>query len=220
MLRILISFLLSIFLVISFSIIGCNGVSEKTVEVNKEAELKTEERTVRDDVEETEVTTIVQNNDEEGILNQIMEQAGEDWPNDKDMQEFQYNNQVEAYHDILNLPNTSDYREEILVKAQKDWPNDYEMQLFQYNNQLEAYHDIINLPSTSDYREEILAKAQDNWPNDYEMQLFQYRNQLDAYLEIQQLPNTSDYNEAALNKAKSDWPGDYEMQLWQYNNEK
>lgn len=157
---------------------------------------------------------------EEEVLESILENAKSDWPNDKDMQDFQYKNQVQAYHEILDLPNTSDYRQEILTKAQADWPDDYEMQLFQYDNQLEAYHNIQNLPGTSNYRQDILDKAKADWPDDYEMQLFQYNNQLEAYLEIQNLPNTSDYNEAALNRAKSDWPKDYEMQLWQYNNEK
>jgi len=170
--------------------------------------------------EDTKNEESIKSSSEEEVLKEIMEKAKNDWPNDKDMQDFQYENQVQAYYEILDLTNTSDYRQEILTKAQEDWPEDYEMQLFQYENQLEAYHVIQNLPCTSNYRQDILDKSSDDWPRDYEMQLFQYNNQLEAYIEIQNLLNASDYNKEALSRAKSDWPRDYEMQLWQYNNEK
>jgi len=193
---------------------------DEWVKIAIEEEVIDENDFVQEEESKTEEVATEKESDEEAVLNQIMEHAKKDWPNDKDMQEFQYNNQVDAYHEILKLPNTSDYHEGILTDAQKDWSGDYEMQLFQYENQLDAYHEILNLPNTSDYHEGILTDAQKDWSGDYEMQLFQYENQLDAYHEILNLPNTNDYNEAALNKAKSDWPGDYEMQLWQYNNEK
>jgi len=158
-------------------------------------------------------------NNEEEILNQIMEKARSDWPDDYEMQNYQYDNQVDAYYKLKNLPNTSNFHQEILSKAQSDWPDDYEMQLYQYNNQLEAYNEIQGLPNTDNYRDEILLKARGDWPDDYEMQLYQYNKQLEAYLKIQQLPYTSNFNRSALSRAQSNWPNDYEMQLYQYHQE-
>ena len=156
---------------VSLAVEGKEIVDESDISKEEESNVAGEEES------EIEEETAIQETNEETILNQIMEQAKKDWPDDREMQEFQYNNQVDAYHDILDLPNTSDYHEGILTDAQKDWPGDYEMQLFQYENQLEAYHDILNLPNTSNYNEAALNRAKSDWPGDYEMQLWQYNNE-------------------------------------------
>ena len=149
---------------------------EKFVDENSNTNEEVNE-IIEQEESKTEDVFSVQNNDEETVFNQIMEQAQKDWPDDRDMQEFQYNNQVEAYHDILNLSNTTDYHDGILIDAQKDWPGDFQMQLFQYENQLEAYHDILNLPNTNDYNEAALNRAKSDWPGDYQMQIWQYNNE-------------------------------------------
>jgi len=61
------------------------------------------------------------------------------WPDDYEMQVYEYNNQMKALNQIRNLPSTTDYNESILLKAMTKWGKDYEMVIYEYNNQLEAY---------------------------------------------------------------------------------
>lgn len=70
---------------------------------------------------------------------EIKEYAKKKWPDDYEMQLYEYNNQMEAFKQITNLPSTPDYNEDILLKAVAKWGEDYTMVIYEYNNQLEAY---------------------------------------------------------------------------------
>jgi len=70
---------------------------------------------------------------------EIKAYARKKWPDDYEMQVYEYNNQMKALNQIRNLPSTTDYNESILLKAMTKWGEDYEMVIYEYNNQLEAY---------------------------------------------------------------------------------
>lgn len=71
--------------------------------------------------------------DEEIIIAKLKVKAKRDWPDDYSTQEFWINEQIEAYHYMLTIPNNR-----IKKKAQRDWPLDFLTQQFWYNEQIEA----------------------------------------------------------------------------------
>ena len=153
------------------------------IDINYKSEISSETTSnstteVEETIKTEETTASTSGADSSEVLEQIMAKAKQDWPNDTEMQNYQYKKQVEAYNKICNLPNSSNYNAEILTQAQSDWTDDYEMQLYQYNKQLQAYFDVLGLPNTNNYREEILNKAKKDWPGDYEMQLYQYKKEV------------------------------------------
>ena len=65
--------------------------------------------------------------------------AKKKWPDEYDMQVYEYNKQMKALDQIWNLPSTADYNESILLKAMAKWGEEYDMVIYEYNKQLEAY---------------------------------------------------------------------------------
>lgn len=70
---------------------------------------------------------------------EIKAYARKKWPDDYEMQAYEFENQMNALGQIRNLPSTADYNQSILLKAMAQWGEDYEMVIYEYNNQLEAY---------------------------------------------------------------------------------
>jgi bisphosphoglycerate-independent phosphoglycerate mutase (AlkP superfamily) len=72
--------------------------------------------------------------EEETIIKKLKAKAKRDWPEDYTTQEFWINEQIEAYHYMLTIPND----DKIKKKAQRDWPLDFTTQQFWYNEQIDA----------------------------------------------------------------------------------
>lgn len=72
--------------------------------------------------------------EEQRIITKLKAKAKRDWPDDYTTQEFWINEQIEAYHYMLTIPNSDRIKE----KAQRDWPLDFSTQKFWYNEQIEA----------------------------------------------------------------------------------
>lgn len=106
---------------------------EKTVDVILEMLSKEFE-----DVELSETEEFVQQKQRD-IEAEIKAYAKKKWPDDYEMQVYEFNNQMEAYEQIRNLFSAPDYNESILFKALAKWGQDYEMVIYEYDNQLEAY---------------------------------------------------------------------------------
>jgi len=64
------------------------------------------------------------------------------WPDDYEMQVYEFNVQMEALKQIWNLPSTIDYNEGILSKAMASWGEQYDMVIYEYNLQLKAYKEM------------------------------------------------------------------------------
>lgn len=73
-------------------------------------------------------------NEELKIVEKLKAKAKRDWPDDYTTQEYWINEQIEAYHQMLLIPND----DKIKKKAQRDWPLDFSTQLYWYNEQIEA----------------------------------------------------------------------------------
>jgi hypothetical protein len=67
------------------------------------------------------------------ILEKLKAKAKKDWPNDYTTQEFWVKEQLEAYDDMLTIPDDA-----LKQKAQQDWPLDFVTQKFWYNEQIQA----------------------------------------------------------------------------------
>jgi hypothetical protein len=70
---------------------------------------------------------------------EIKAYAKKKWPDDYEMQAYEFKEQMNALNQIQNLPSTADYNESILSKAMAKWGEDYQMVIYEYNKQLEAY---------------------------------------------------------------------------------
>jgi len=68
--------------------------------------------------------------------------ARKKWPDDYEMQLYEFNIQMEALKQIWNLPSTIDYNKSILSKAMANWGEQYDMVIYEYNLQLEAYKEM------------------------------------------------------------------------------
>jgi hypothetical protein len=73
---------------------------------------------------------------------EIKAYAKRKWPDEYEMQLYEYNKQMEALRQIQNLPSTPDYNESILLKAMSKWGEEYDMVMYEYNKQLEAYKEM------------------------------------------------------------------------------
>ena len=72
--------------------------------------------------------------EEANIIAKLKVKAKRNWPDDYTTQEFWINQQIEAYHNMLTIPDT----DRIKKKAQRDWPLDFTTQQFWYNEQIDA----------------------------------------------------------------------------------
>jgi|GEM_PF-1152746 len=73
---------------------------------------------------------------------EIKAYARKKWPDNYEMQLYEFNIQMEALKQIWNLPSTADYNEGILSKAMASWGEQYDMVIYEYNLQLEAYKEM------------------------------------------------------------------------------
>ncbi len=70
---------------------------------------------------------------------EIKAYAKKKWPDDYEMQVYEYDNQMKALNQIMRLSSNADYNKSILLKAMAKWGENYEMVIYEYNNQLESY---------------------------------------------------------------------------------
>lgn len=106
------------------------SVERKMMAFNEEIERKK----LEEENLQKEKLANLQIQEEENIIEKLKAKAKRDWPDDYTTQEFWINEQIEAYHYMLAIPNN----DRIKKKAQRDWPLDFTTQQFWYKEQLEA----------------------------------------------------------------------------------
>ncbi len=111
----------------------------------------------------------------------IRENAETDWEGDYQMQQYQIDNQTEAYENLLDLNVDNSIKYTVLRNAYSNWGYEFQMVLYEYDYQIDAYNEIQALEIDSAVKEDILENAFDRWGDDYRMVLYEYENQLDAY---------------------------------------
>lgn len=140
---------------------------------------------------------------EESILADIKEFAKREYPNDKQMQTYTYNEQLKAYKYITTVTDM-----EVLKFAEREYPYDYSMQKHTYDNQVSAKRYMQGVLD-----EEIKSFSVREYPYDYSMQKYTYDQQLSAKEYMQGLNTNS-----AKTKAIREYPNDYTMQKYTYDN--
>lgn len=138
---------------------------------------------------------------DKNIKAKIKRFAKKEYPDDKEMRDYVFENQVEAY---LYMESVSD--NELKEYAISEYKNDYDMQQHIYDNNVIAKK---YMNSVTDM--EIKEIAKQDFPKDYEMQQHIYDQQLAAkkiMLDISENP--------AKERAVNDFPKDYEMQVHIY----
>jgi hypothetical protein len=109
----------------------------KVIKFNMELYRKQQEEINKKQIEETlrkEELANIQMQEEANIIAKLKIRARRDWPDDYTTQEFWINEQIDAYHYMLTIPNN----DRIKKKAQRDWPLDFSTQRFWYNEQIQA----------------------------------------------------------------------------------
>lgn len=127
--------------------------------------------------------------------------AKKEYPDDKEMRDYVYKNQVEAF--LYMTAVTDNELEEFGIKQYK---NDYCMQQHIYDKNVVAKK---YMASVKDSEIEILAKK--DYPLDYEMQQYIYDKQLDAKQKMSKFEDSH-----IRKKAIAEYPNDYEMQVYSY----
>jgi DNA helicase-2/ATP-dependent DNA helicase PcrA len=127
--------------------------------------------------------------------------AKKEYPDDKEMRDYIYKNQVEAF---LYMSAVTD--NELEQFAINQYKNDYCMQQYIYDKNVVAKK---YMASVKDSEIELLAKK--DYPLDYEMQQYVFEKQLDAKLKMSQFED----NHIKKN-AIAEYPNDYEMQVYSY----
>ncbi|EWH09824.1 UvrD/REP helicase [Cellulophaga geojensis KL-A] len=127
--------------------------------------------------------------------------AKKEYPDDKEMRDYVYKNQVEAF--LYMTAVTDNELEEFAIKQYK---NDYCMQQHIYDKNVVAKK---YMASVKDSEIEILAKK--DYPLDYEMQQYVYDKQLDAKQKMSKFEDSH-----IRKKAIAEYPNDYEMQVYSY----
>nr|WP_315152337.1 hypothetical protein [uncultured Flavobacterium sp.] len=113
------------------------SAERKMIAFNEEIERKKqEEERIKQEEEilEKEKLANLQIQEEERIITKLKAKAKRDWPDDYSVQEYWINEQIEAYHYMLTIPDN----DRIKKKAQRDWPLDFSVQKYWYSEQLEA----------------------------------------------------------------------------------
>ena len=72
--------------------------------------------------------------EEQKLIEKLKAKAKYNWPEDYTTQEYWINEQIEAYHYMLTIPDN----DKIKKKAKRNWPLDFSTQKYWYNEQLEA----------------------------------------------------------------------------------
>lgn len=127
--------------------------------------------------------------------------AKKEYPDDKEMRDYVYKNQVLAFLYMITVNDNE--LEEFAVNQYK---NDYCMQQHIYDKNVVAQK---YMASVKDY--EIKNLAVKNYPLDYEMQQYVYDKQLDAKEKMSKLEDNN-----FKGKAIEEYPDDYEMQIYSY----
>ena len=128
--------------------------------------------------------------------------AQHEYPNDSDMQQYIYKQQIAAYRYISSVKD-----QEVIGIALNEYPNDYAMQKFVYDQQVAAKNYISKVGDR-----EVKRIALNEYPNDYAMQKFVYDQQVAA----KNYMNTVS-NGLAKQKAIREYPNDYAMQKFVYD---
>lgn len=138
---------------------------------------------------------------DKNTLAKIKRFAKKEYPDDKEMRDYVYKNQVEAF---LYMSAVTD--NELKEFAINQYKNDYCMQQHIYDKNVVAKK---YMTSVKDSEIEILAKK--DYPHDYEMQQYVYDKQLDAKLKMSKFEDNH-----IRKKAVAKYPNDYEMQIYSY----
>jgi len=131
--------------------------------------------------EPEELTNVIAELDASEVEQTIKEDAEADWEGDYQMQQYQIDNQTEAYEDLLALNIDDEVKETVLKNAFDNWGFDFQMVQYEYENQMDAYNEIQALDIDTAIKQEILDDAFDRWGDDFQMVLYEYENQLEAY---------------------------------------
>ena len=197
--------------------------------IEKQTELTEEEKTEKSksdedwnsfveneiQIKQSEKSQIVENKDnseketeenneinlDKNIQAKIKRFAKKEYPDDKEMRDYVYKNQVEAF--LYMSAVTDNELEEFAINQYK---NDYCMQQHIYDKNVVAKK---YMASVKDSEIEILAKK--DYPLDYEMQQYVYDKQLDAKQKM------SKFEDNHIRKISiAEYPNDYEMQIYCY----
>lgn len=113
------------------------SAERKMIAFNEEIERKIQEEERKKQEEEIlqkEILAELQIQEEQNIIKKLKRKASNNWPDDYTTQEYWINEQIEAYHYMLTIPNN----DRIKKKAQNNWPLDFSTQQYWYNEQIEA----------------------------------------------------------------------------------
>lgn len=113
------------------------SAERKIIAFNEEIERKKQEEErmkQEEEILQKEKLANLQIQEEERIITKLKAKAKRDWPDDYSVQEYWVNEQIEAYHYMLTIPDN----DRIKKKAQRDWPLDFSVQKYWYSEQLEA----------------------------------------------------------------------------------
>ncbi len=175
-----------------------NSFVENKIQINKSNKLEIVENKDNSEKEPEENKEI---NLDKNIQTKIKRFAKKEYPDDKEMGDYVYKNQVEAF--LYMSAVTDNELEEFAINQYK---NDYCMQQHIYDKNVVAKK---YMATVKDSEIEILAKK--DYPLDYEMQQYVYDKQLDAK---QKMSKFEDIH--IRKKAIAEYPNDYEMQVYSY----
>ena len=142
---------------------------------------------------------------DKNIKAKIKRFAKKEYPDDKEMRDYVFKNQVEAY---LYMESVSD--KELKGFAISEYKNDYDMQKHIYDNNVVAKKYMTTVTDTK-----IKRIAKEDYSEDYEMQQYVYDQQVSAKKEIAKIPNS-----LSKRNAINEFPNDYEMQVHIYEESK
>lgn len=131
-----------------------------------------------------EISNVIAGLDRAEVEQIIREGAEADWEGDYQMQQYQIDNQTEAFEDLLDLNINNPVKDIVLRNAYNNWGYEFQMVLYEYDYQMDAYNEIQALEIDSDVKQDILENAFDRWGDDYRMVLYEYENQLEAYEDL------------------------------------
>ena len=170
--------------------------SENNINESNKSEIVEHKENSEKETEENKAINLDKN-----ILAKIKRFAKKEYPDDKEMRDYVYKNQVEAF---LYMSAVTD--NELKEFAINQYKNDYCMQQHIYDKNVVAKK---YMASVKDSEIEILAKK--DYPHDYEMQQYVYDKQLDAKLKMSKFEDNH-----IRKKAVAEYPNDYEMQIYSY----
>ncbi len=139
--------------------------------------------------------------------NQIRLFAINKYPNDVEMQQYEYEEQVEA----KEFMDREASQQEIKAFAVKKYPSDYSMQQYVYEEQVEA-KEFMDIEAT---QQEIKAFAVKKYPSDYSMQQYVYEEQVEAKEFMDKEAIQQEIKALAVKKH----PDDFSMQQYVYEDQ-